>query len=143
MSSSNFLCVTEPPLMLRLGIAHTTCCMGERWFYQPPSTSELNYHQALEAQAMQKSTLRTAYKMVRESKCRSNLTNQRYFDRKGKGRIFEAGDILYLFNPAKKRGRNSKFWCSWTGLCLLVEHWSKLNYQVWNLAGSLSCMSTA
>ena len=81
-----------------------------------------------------KSTLRTAYKTVRENNYRSHLTNKRYFDRKAKERIFEAGDIVYLFNPAKKRGQNSKFWCPWTGPCLVVERLSKLNYRVRNSA---------
>jgi hypothetical protein len=144
MPLSRFLWATEPPLMLGVGIAHTICCMGEKRSYQPPITSELNYHQVLEAQTVTKldnlkSTLRTAYKTVRENNYRSHLTKKRYFDRKAKERIFEAGDIVYLFNLAKKRGQNSKFWCPWTGPCSVVERLSKLNYRVRNSAGRECC----
>ena len=56
-----------------------------------------------------KSTLKTAYKSVRENNYKSHVTNKTYFDRRGKERNLKAGDIVYLFSPAKKPGQNSKF----------------------------------
>jgi hypothetical protein len=62
-----------------------------------------------------KSTLKTAYKLVRENSHKSHVTNKRYFDRRAQERKFEEGDIVYLFSPAKKWGQSSKFWTPWAG----------------------------
>ena len=62
-----------------------------------------------------KSTLKAAYKLVRENNYKSHVTNKRYFDRRVKERIFKACDIVYLFCPPKKPGQSSKFWKPWTG----------------------------
>ena len=44
---------------------------------------------------------------------KSHVTNKGYFDRRAKERIFKAGDVVYLFSPAKKPGQSSKFWKPW------------------------------
>jgi hypothetical protein len=56
-----------------------------------------------------KSTLHTAYKIVRENNRKSHDTNKRYYDQKAKERQFRPGKIVYLFNPARKPGQSSKF----------------------------------
>ena len=41
-----------------------------------------------------KSTLKTAYKSVRENNYKSHVTNKMYFDRRAKERIFKARKVL-------------------------------------------------
>jgi len=82
-----------------------------------------------------KSTLKSAYKLVRENSNKSHVTNTTYFDRKAKERNFEVDDIVYLLSPAKKPGWSSKIWTPWAGPYKVVAHLSKLNYRIVNLQG--------
>jgi hypothetical protein len=61
------------------------------------------------------SSLRKAYKLVRRNNRKSHQVNKRYYDRRAKMRKFKVGDIVYLFNPAKKPGQCPKFRKLWTG----------------------------
>jgi hypothetical protein len=78
-----------------------------------PDVRETEYAPRLEKL---KSTLRTAYRLVRENSRKAHATNKRYYDRKARERSFEPGDVVYLFSPAKKPGQNSTFWTPWQGL---------------------------
>jgi hypothetical protein len=62
-----------------------------------------------------KSTLQTAYKIVRENNRKSHDTNKRYYDQRAKKRQFRPSEIFYLFNPARKPGQSSKFFFAWQG----------------------------
>jgi len=85
-----------------------------------------------------KSTLKTAYKSVRENNYKSHVTNKMYFDRRAKERNFKAGDIVYLFSPAKKPRENSKFWKPWTGPFKIMARLSRWNYRIRYLRGKVS-----
>jgi hypothetical protein len=85
-----------------------------------------------------KSSLRSAYKLVRENSRKSHETNKRYYDRRGKERIFKPGDSVYLFSPAKKPGQSSKFWIPWTGPYVVAARISKLNYCIKSTQGKES-----
>jgi len=50
-----------------------------------------------------KSSLNLAYKTFRRNIRKSNETNWEYYDRKAKERSFNVNDLVYLFNPARKR----------------------------------------
>ena len=97
-----------------------------------PDVRETEYARKLENL---KSTLKAAYKSVRENSYNSHVTNKMYFDRRAKGRNFKAGDIVYLFSPAKKPGQSSMFWKPWTGPFKIVAHLSRWNYRIRNLRG--------
>jgi hypothetical protein len=77
-----------------------------------------------------KSTLQTAYKIVRENNRKSHDTNKRYYDQKSKERQFRPGEIVYFFNPARKPGQISKFFFAWQGPYKVTARLSKLNYRV-------------
>jgi hypothetical protein len=79
-----------------------------------------------------KSTLQSAYKIVRENNCKSHVTNKRYYDQKAKERQFRPGEIVSLFNPARKPGQSSKFFFAWQGPYKVTARLSKLNYRVVN-----------
>ena len=56
-----------------------------------------------------KSSLRSFYQLVKRANRWSHLSNKCLYDRKAKIRIFKAGDIVYLYNPARKPGKCFKF----------------------------------
>jgi hypothetical protein len=60
-----------------------------------------------------KSTLQSAYKIVRENNRKSHDTNKRHYDQKAKERSFQPGEIVYLFKKEKKTGQSSKFFFAW------------------------------
>jgi hypothetical protein len=55
-----------------------------------------------------RSSLKSAYKMVKEANKRSHQHNKQLYDRKAKLRKFETGDLVYLYNPAIKPGLSKK-----------------------------------
>jgi hypothetical protein len=56
-----------------------------------------------------KSTLQSAYKIVRENNRKSHDTKKQRYDQRARERKFRPGEIVYLFNPARKPGHSSKF----------------------------------
>jgi hypothetical protein len=74
-----------------------------------------------------KSTLQTAYKTVRENNRKSHDTNKRYYDQRAKERQFRTGEIVYLFNPARKPGQSSKVFFALQGPYKVTPRLSKLN----------------
>jgi hypothetical protein len=82
-----------------------------------------------------KSTLQSAYKTVRKNNCKSHDTNKRYYDQRAKERQFGPGEIVYLFNPARKPGQSSKCFFAWQGPYKVTARLSKLNYHVVNQQG--------
>lgn len=77
-----------------------------------------------------KSSLRLAHKLVQKANKKSHLKNKRLYDRKAKLRSFQTGDIVYLFNPAKKPGKCFKFHKYWTGPFQITAKLSDLNYEI-------------
>ena len=82
-----------------------------------------------------KSSLSIAYKMVCRNIRKSNETNRQYYDRKAKKRSFKVNDLVYLFNPALKRGECSKFKFLWSGPFKILAKLSDLNYRIANRQG--------
>ena len=97
-----------------------------------PEVRDMEYSPRLENL---KSSLRSAYKLVRENSRKSHETNKRYYDRRAKKRIFEPGVSVYLFSPARKPGQSSKFWTSWIGPYVVAARLSKLNYRIKSTQG--------
>jgi len=54
-----------------------------------------------------KTSLKTAYRPVKETNRRSHQNNKRLYDRKARLRKIEL-DIIYLYNPAMKPGLSRK-----------------------------------
>jgi len=85
-----------------------------------------------------KSSLRSAYKLVRENSRISHEINKSHYDRTAKERIFEPGDSVYLFSPGRKPGQGSKFWTPWIGPYVVAVRLSKLNYRIKSTQGKES-----
>jgi hypothetical protein len=77
-----------------------------------------------------KSSLRLPYTLVKKANTKSHLKNKRLYDRKAKLRSFQTGDIVYLYNPARKPGKCSKFHKFWTGPFQITAKLSDLNYKI-------------
>jgi hypothetical protein len=77
-----------------------------------------------------KSGVRNAYKLARQNTYKSHASNKRYYDKRATARSFSAGDLLYLFCPAIKAGRSSKFHKLWMGPCRVTAKRSDLNYEI-------------
>jgi hypothetical protein len=84
-----------------------------------------------------KSTLQTAYKTVRENNRKAHDTNKRYYDQRAKERQFRPGEIVYLFNSARKPGQSTKYFFAWQGPYKVTARLSKLNYRVVNQQGKV------
>jgi hypothetical protein len=87
-----------------------------------------------------KSSLKTAYKLVRQNIDKSYQSNKRHYDRKAKERTFSAGDVVYLFCPATKPGQCRKFQKKWAGPFRIVTQVSKLNYRIESPQGKQFCV---
>ena len=77
-----------------------------------------------------KSSLQLAYKAVKEANRQSSLNNKRLYDRKAKLRSLQLGDIVYLYNPARKPGKCFNFHKIWTGPFRITANLSDLNYEI-------------
>jgi hypothetical protein len=85
-----------------------------------------------------KSSLRKAYEVVWESNKKSHHTNKLRYDKKTKERLFEVGDIVYLFCPARKPGKCQKFRKPWLGPFKTIGKLSNLNYRIVDMKGKES-----
>jgi transposase InsO family protein len=86
-----------------------------------------------------KSSLKTAYKLVRQNIDKSYQSNKRHYDRKAKQRTFSADDVVYLFCPATKPGQCRKFQKKWAGPFRIVTQVSKLNYRIEKTGEAVLC----
>jgi len=77
-----------------------------------------------------KASLQLAYKTVKKANRQSHLNNKRLYDRKAKQRSFQAEDIVYLYNPARKPGKCFKFHKFWNGPFKVTAKLSDLNYEI-------------
>jgi hypothetical protein len=77
-----------------------------------------------------KSALQLAYKTVRDRIQRSYSKNKRYYDRTAQEREIQEGDIVYVYNPAKKPNVSRKFAPVWDGPCKVKQKKGKLNFRI-------------
>jgi len=77
-----------------------------------------------------KASLRSAFRSVKWADKRSQQRNKKYRDRRAKLREFEVGDLVYLYQPARRPGLSAKFFCPWTGPHQVTAKISTLNYEI-------------
>jgi len=76
------------------------------------SAQPLDHNQRLKSL---KASLNLAYKSVRQANRKAHQNNKWLYYRLAKLHSFEAGDQVYLYNPAVKPGRSKKFHFPWSG----------------------------
>jgi len=91
------------------------------------SVQTLDHNQRLKSL---KASLKLAYKSVTQANRKAHQSNKRLYDRRAKLRSFEAGDRVYLYNPAVKPGRSKKFHFPWSGPFKITAKISDLNYEI-------------
>ena len=77
-----------------------------------------------------KASLNLAYRTVRRANRQAHRNNKRLYDRSAKLWSFEAGDWVYLHNPAVKPGTSRKFHFPWSGPFKVTAKISDLNYEI-------------
>jgi ribosomal protein L21E len=77
-----------------------------------------------------KASLKSALRSVKWANRRSHERNKKYHDRRAKLREFEVGDLVYLFQPARRPGLSARFFCPWTGPHQVTAKSSNLNYEI-------------
>jgi hypothetical protein len=95
-----------------------------------------------------KSTLKSAYKIVRVNSRKSHDTYKRYYERKAKERSFQPVENVYVFNPTRKPGQSSNFFSFGKELTRSQHVYQSLNYRVVfqqgkNFVVTLNCMKRA
>jgi hypothetical protein len=61
---------------------------------------------------------------------KSHQGNKKYQDRRAKHREFKVGDLVHLYQPARRPGLSAKFFRPWTGPHQVTAKISNLNYEI-------------
>ena len=74
--------------------------------------------------------LEEAYARVREKTTGKIRRQKRNFDRFARGGPYKAGDVVWLFNTRREKGRCRKFRKPWVGPYMVVRRLSDVNYRI-------------
>jgi len=77
-----------------------------------------------------KASLGSAFRSVKWANKKSHLRNKSYHDRRAKHREFGVGDLVYLYQPARRPGLSAKFFYPWTGPHQITAKLSTINYEI-------------
>ena len=74
--------------------------------------------------------LESAHSFAREQQQSAGVKQKRYYDVKAKGRHFVAGELVWVYNPQRKKGRCPKLDSQWAGPCKVLERLGEVVYRV-------------
>ncbi|KAJ4448506.1 hypothetical protein ANN_10522 [Periplaneta americana] len=74
--------------------------------------------------------IRVASQVVRQQSKRGHEQSKAHYDKRAREREFNAGDIVYLYDPVASRSKAKKFAYHWTGPFEIIEKLSNLVYTV-------------
>ena len=77
-----------------------------------------------------KASLRSAFRSVKWANKKSHQKNKRYHDRRAKHREFVVGDLVYLYQLARRPSLSAKFFYPWTGPHQITAKLLTLNYEI-------------
>jgi hypothetical protein len=77
-----------------------------------------------------KANLRSAFRSVKCANQKSHQRNEKYHNRHAKHLEFVVGDLVYLYQPARRPGLSAKFFCPWTGPHQKTAKTSTLNCEI-------------
>jgi hypothetical protein len=77
-----------------------------------------------------KAALNLAYKQVAKANKQSHESNKQRYDLRAKPRRFEIKEMVFLYNPAVKKGLTRKFNRPWHGPYQITKRISELNYEI-------------
>ena len=58
------------------------------------------------------------------------MKQKRNYDVKSRGRDFRPGELVWVYNPIRKKGRSPKLDSKWTGPCKVLERMGEVVYRV-------------
>jgi hypothetical protein len=86
-----------------------------------------------------KLSLQLAYKIAGVNIRKAHVSNKTFYDRKATVREFKEGDLVYLFNPARKPRSSKTFWYPWRGhYYIIAQQANKLHYRIKDIIGKVS-----
>lgn len=72
----------------------------------------------------------TVHAVARENLAQAGFRQKKAYDAYGKGREFQEGERVWVFNPRRKKGRCPKLDSAWEGPCLILQKISEVVYKV-------------
>lgn len=102
-------------------------------FGRPPDT-ELLPPGPEDARKLQ-DQLDTAHDFARVQLLAAGCHQKRNYDTRVKGRPFRAGELFWVFQPQRRRGRCPKLDSAWMGPCWVLEPLGEVIYRVQILRG--------
>lgn len=74
--------------------------------------------------------LEKAHAFARDQLEKAGMRQKRNYDVRSKGRDFQAGDLVWVYTPKRKKGRSPKLDCHWDGPCRVIERVGEVVYRV-------------
>ena len=74
--------------------------------------------------------LESAHLFAQEQQQRAGVRQKINYDIKSKGRHFQAGELVWVFNPQRKKGRCPKLDSPWVGPCRVLERLGEVVYRL-------------
>ena len=90
----------------------------------PPGPPGLEYARKLQDR------LETAHNFARKQLLCAGVRQKRNYDVRARGRDFQAGELVWVYSPQRKKGRCPKLDCQWIGPCRVLEKIGEVVYRV-------------
>ena len=74
--------------------------------------------------------LDSAHSFAREQLQEAAVKQKRYYDVKSRGRDFATDELVWVYNPLRKKGRSPKLDSKWVGPCKVLERLGEVVYRV-------------
>lgn len=74
--------------------------------------------------------LEKAHAFARDQLKQAGMRQKRNYDVRSKGRDFQAGELVWVYTPKRKKGRCPKLDCHWDGPCRVIERVGEVVYRV-------------
>ncbi|XP_023193030.1 UPF0524 protein C3orf70 homolog isoform X1 [Xiphophorus maculatus] len=74
--------------------------------------------------------LETAHAFARRQQEQAGVRQKRNYDVRAKGRHFTPGELVWVYNPRRKKGRCPKLDSQWVGPCRVLERMGEVVYRV-------------
>lgn len=74
--------------------------------------------------------IESAHAFARDQLEKAGMRQKRNYDVRSKGRHFEAGELVWVYSPRRKKGRCPKLDCHWVGPCRVLERMGEVVYRV-------------
>uniref|UniRef100_A0A096MCA9 Integrase catalytic domain-containing protein n=1 Tax=Poecilia formosa TaxID=48698 RepID=A0A096MCA9_POEFO len=74
--------------------------------------------------------LEIAHAFARRQQEQAGVRQKRNYDVRAKGRHFTAGELVWVYNPRRKKGRCPKLDSQWVGPCRVLERMGEVVYRV-------------